>query len=124
VIWRDPAVAEFASQLALLLLRLNINVFTASPTALQTFAGQGLGAFWGGIAGWSPICSPLAPWSLARSSRPDVAARAKRRWPRGDLPARCGSLASNTDDGSDAKFFAKTHSAVAVYLFSATRNEA
>ncbi|MBB5046950.1 amino acid transporter [Rhodopseudomonas rhenobacensis] len=55
-------LAYFFATLALLLLSLNINVFasrSASPGALYTFAGQGLGAFWGGIAGWSLVIAYL-----------------------------------------------------------------
>ena len=55
-------LAYFFATLALLLLSFNINAFasrSASPGALYTFAGQGLGAFWGSIAGWSLVIAYL-----------------------------------------------------------------
>ncbi|WP_127076746.1 APC family permease [Rhodomicrobium lacus] len=48
--------------LALLLLSFNITAFSrrsASPGALYTFAGQGLGAFWGSITGWALVIAYL-----------------------------------------------------------------
>jgi amino acid transporter len=55
-------LAYLFATLALLVLSLNINAFatrSASPGALYSFAGQGLGAFWGTIAGWSLVIAYL-----------------------------------------------------------------
>jgi len=55
-------LAYLFATLALLLLSFNITAFarrSASPGALYTFAGQGLGAFWGSIAGWSLVIAYL-----------------------------------------------------------------
>ncbi len=55
-------LAYLFATLALLVLSFNINAFatrSASPGALYSFAGQGLGAFWGTIAGWSLVIAYL-----------------------------------------------------------------
>jgi amino acid transporter len=55
-------LAYLFATLALVVLSLNINAFaarSASPGALYSFAGQGLGAFWGTIAGWSLVIAYL-----------------------------------------------------------------
>ena len=55
-------LAYLFATLALLVLSFNITAFSsrsASPGALYTFAGQGLGPFWGSIAGWSLVIAYL-----------------------------------------------------------------
>ena len=55
-------LAYLFATLALLVLSFNINAFasrSASPGALYSFAGQGLGAFWGIIAGWALVIAYL-----------------------------------------------------------------
>lgn len=55
-------LAYLFATLALLLLALNLNVFasrSASPGALYTFAGQGLGPFWGNVSGWALVIAYL-----------------------------------------------------------------
>nr|WP_319563596.1 APC family permease [uncultured Rhodoferax sp.] len=55
-------LAYLFATFALLILSLNINVFSsrsASPGSLYTFAGQGLGPFWGAVSGWSLLIAYL-----------------------------------------------------------------
>ena len=55
-------VAYLFATIALLFVSWNINQFarrTANPGALYVFAGQGLGGFWGVIAGWSLLIAYL-----------------------------------------------------------------
>lgn len=55
-------LAYLFATLALLVLSFNITAFSsrsASPGALYAFAGQGLGPFWGTIAGWSLVIAYL-----------------------------------------------------------------
>ncbi|MGE5515203.1 MAG: hypothetical protein ACM31D_05225 [Bacteroidota bacterium] len=55
-------LAYLFATLALVVLSLNINVFSkrsASPGALYAFAGQGLGPVWGAISGWALVIAYL-----------------------------------------------------------------
>lgn len=55
-------LAYLFATIALLFVSWNINQFarrTANPGALYVFAGQGLGGFWGVVAGWSLLIAYL-----------------------------------------------------------------